>query len=76
MTGDFDYTDTTNFASSGKVACLLCQRQFKSEEMLRKHNAQSDLHKARITFQPEPRGWFRPERGTDITSLFFISIPA
>ncbi|WVQ73895.1 hypothetical protein IAR50_003476 [Cryptococcus sp. DSM 104548] len=44
----FDYTDTSTLASTGKVACLLCQRQFKSEDILRKHVAQSDLHKARI----------------------------
>ncbi|KLT41040.1 hypothetical protein CC85DRAFT_329392 [Cutaneotrichosporon oleaginosum] len=51
---DFDYGDTYNFAATGKVACLLCQRQFKSEEMLRKHNAQSELHKARTSI-PEPQ---------------------
>ncbi|RSH94379.1 hypothetical protein EHS25_004182 [Saitozyma podzolica] len=45
---DFDYADVSTLATTGKVACLLCQRQFKTEEMLRKHTAQSDLHKARI----------------------------
>ncbi|ORY25257.1 hypothetical protein BCR39DRAFT_292207 [Naematelia encephala] len=44
----FDYTDTVTLASSGKVACLLCQRQFKTEEMLKKHNAQSELHKTNL----------------------------
>jgi hypothetical protein len=44
---EYDYTDLTTLASTGKVACLLCQRQFKTEEILRKHTAQSDLHKAR-----------------------------
>ncbi|WWD16770.1 hypothetical protein CI109_101202 [Kwoniella shandongensis] len=43
---DFDYTDISTLASTGKVACLLCQRQFKTEDILRKHVAQSDLHKA------------------------------
>ncbi|BEI87992.1 uncharacterized protein CcaverHIS019_0107100 [Cutaneotrichosporon cavernicola] len=45
---EFDFGDTQNFATTGKVACLLCQRQFKSEEMLRKHNAQSELHKTNL----------------------------
>lgn len=36
---DFDYSDTN------KMACLLCQRQFKTIEVLRKHTTQSDLHK-------------------------------
>jgi hypothetical protein len=44
---DFEYTDISTLAATGKVACLLCQRQFKTEEVLRKHVAQSDLHKAR-----------------------------
>nr|XP_019049931.1 hypothetical protein I302_00351 [Kwoniella bestiolae CBS 10118]OCF28861.1 hypothetical protein I302_00351 [Kwoniella bestiolae CBS 10118] len=43
---DFDYTDVSTLATTGKVACLLCQRQFKTEEVLKKHVAQSDLHKA------------------------------
>ena len=46
--GEFDYTDKSNLATTGKVACLLCQRQFGSEQVLAKHTAQSDLHKARI----------------------------
>ncbi|GMK54548.1 hypothetical protein CspeluHIS016_0111340 [Cutaneotrichosporon spelunceum] len=45
---EFDFADTHNFATTGKVTCLLCQRQFKSEEMLRKHNAQSELHKTNL----------------------------
>lgn len=48
QTEEFDYTDVSTFETTGKVACLLCQRQFKSEDILRKHVAQSDLHKARI----------------------------
>ncbi|RXK38839.1 hypothetical protein M231_03895 [Tremella mesenterica] len=43
----FDYSDLTTLATTGKVACLLCERRFGSEEMLRKHEAKSDLHKAR-----------------------------
>lgn len=45
QTEEFDYTDVSTFETTGKVACLLCQRQFKSEDILRKHVAQSDLHK-------------------------------
>ncbi|KAL1410167.1 hypothetical protein Q8F55_004172 [Vanrija albida] len=45
---EFDYTDTSSFATSGKVACLLCQRQFKIEDTLRKHVALSDLHKTNL----------------------------
>jgi RNA-binding protein 5/10 len=44
---DYDFTDVSTLAATGKVACLLCQRQFKSEELLKKHVAMSDLHKAR-----------------------------
>ncbi|WWC59936.1 uncharacterized protein I303_102499 [Kwoniella dejecticola CBS 10117] len=47
-TENFDYTDTSNLATTGKVACLLCQRQFKTEEVLKKHVAQSDLHKTNL----------------------------
>lgn len=42
----FDYTDTTQFKVTMRVSCLLCQRQFKTEEVLRKHCTMSDLHKA------------------------------
>ena len=35
---EFDYTDLN------KMACLLCQRQFKTVEVLMKHCSQSDLH--------------------------------
>ncbi|WVO17927.1 hypothetical protein L204_105625 [Cryptococcus depauperatus] len=45
LSDDFDYTDVSKFNSTGKVACLLCQRQFKTEDVLRKHVVQSDLHK-------------------------------
>ncbi len=36
---DFDYTDPV------KMACLLCQRQFKSMDVLGQHTMKSDLHK-------------------------------
>ena len=42
---DFDYADLSTLATTGKVACLLCQRRFPSVEALKKHNAGSDLHK-------------------------------
>jgi len=38
---EFEFADTKSFA------CLLCSRQFKSIEQLRRHNKESDLHKAR-----------------------------
>ena len=38
---EFEFADTKTFA------CLLCSRQFKSIEQLRRHNKESDLHKAR-----------------------------
>lgn len=36
---EFEYSDTT------AMACLLCARQFKSIEQLKRHNKESDLHK-------------------------------
>lgn len=40
---EFGYSDLK------KNACLLCQRQLKSVDLLRKHNAASDLHKVYIS---------------------------
>lgn len=37
--GDFEFADTT------KIACLLCARQFKHLDQLKRHNKESDLHK-------------------------------
>ncbi|GAA5937958.1 hypothetical protein JCM1841_005036 [Sporobolomyces salmonicolor] len=37
------------------MVCLLCQRQFKTVEDLRKHNKLSALHKARHTLKPASR---------------------
>ncbi|KAI0730383.1 hypothetical protein C8Q72DRAFT_824121 [Fomitopsis betulina] len=36
---EFEFSDTT------KMTCLLCARQFKSLEQLKRHNNESDLHK-------------------------------
>ncbi|KAI6150873.1 hypothetical protein BKA82DRAFT_4120862 [Pisolithus tinctorius] len=36
---EFEFSDT------GTMACLLCARQFKSTEQLKRHNKESDLHK-------------------------------
>ncbi|EMD34516.1 hypothetical protein CERSUDRAFT_67488 [Gelatoporia subvermispora B] len=36
---EFEFADTT------KMACLLCARQFKTLEQLKRHNKESDLHK-------------------------------
>lgn len=35
------------FSDVGALMCLLCARQFKSSDQLRRHNKESDLHKAR-----------------------------
>lgn len=37
-----EYADTSN---ATQPKCMLCQRQFKAVETLRKHNEQSALHK-------------------------------
>ncbi|KAG6850456.1 hypothetical protein H0H93_012877 [Arthromyces matolae] len=38
---EFEFADTTG------LACLLCARQFKTLDQLKRHNKESDLHKAR-----------------------------
>ena len=38
---DFEFSDL------GGLACLLCSRQFKSVDQLKRHNKESDLHKVR-----------------------------
>lgn len=48
--GETDVSSTTasaEFADIVAKTCLLCARQFKSEEQLKRHNKESDLHKAR-----------------------------
>ncbi|KAJ7694105.1 hypothetical protein B0H17DRAFT_1009375 [Mycena rosella] len=42
---DFEFSDV------GALTCLLCARQFKTTDQLKRHNKESDLHKARI---PQP----------------------
>ena len=39
---EFEFSDTV------AMTCLLCARQFKTLEQLKRHNKESDLHKARI----------------------------
>ncbi|KAJ3849966.1 hypothetical protein EV368DRAFT_46265 [Lentinula lateritia] len=39
--------DGFEFADMNLFACLLCSRQFKSVDQLKRHNKESDLHKAR-----------------------------
>lgn len=39
---EFEFSDLKAFS------CLLCSRQFKTIEQLKRHNKESDLHKARI----------------------------
>jgi hypothetical protein len=36
------------FADVNALMCLLCARQFKSFDQLKRHNKDSDLHKARL----------------------------
>ncbi|KAG6853703.1 hypothetical protein C0991_002239 [Blastosporella zonata] len=38
---EFEFSDVTG------LMCLLCARQFKSHDQLKRHNKESDLHKAR-----------------------------
>lgn len=74
QTDEFDYTDLSTLATIGKVACLLCQRQFKTEEVLRKHVAQSDLHKARNVSRLYPElassSWVRGLTEYELTMIF------
>ncbi|KAF8553408.1 hypothetical protein OG21DRAFT_1586867 [Imleria badia] len=39
---EFEFSDTS------AMTCLLCARQFKTMDQLRRHNKESDLHKARL----------------------------
>jgi len=38
---EFEFSDVTT------LMCILCARQFKSMDQLKRHNKESDLHKAR-----------------------------
>jgi len=40
--------DEFEFADVAALMCLLCSRQFKSADILKKHNAASDLHKRNL----------------------------
>ncbi|RKP08641.1 hypothetical protein THASP1DRAFT_29557 [Thamnocephalis sphaerospora] len=41
--------DPNDFADPNTLACLLCQRQFKSLQVLHKHQEKSDLHKTNLS---------------------------
>lgn len=43
---EFDFTD------KDKKACMLCQRQFKTLDVMRRHVVQSELHKRNLQDQP------------------------
>lgn len=54
---------------------MLCQRQFKSEEVLRKHINQSDLHKARSFLPPSStlnRSGFKESLTFSLTSYILV----
>jgi len=38
----------SEFSDTCALTCLLCARQFKSMDQLKRHNKESDLHKARV----------------------------
>ncbi|KAL0578451.1 hypothetical protein V5O48_003551 [Marasmius crinis-equi] len=40
--------DEFEFSDVNAMSCLLCSRQFKSVDQLKRHNNESDLHKARL----------------------------
>ncbi|KAJ6611748.1 hypothetical protein B0H10DRAFT_2054936 [Mycena sp. CBHHK59/15] len=60
---DFEFSDI------GALTCLLCARQFKTTDQLKRHNKESDLHKARI---PQPCVTFVFDDSAD---LVFCSLP-
>ncbi|WWC87543.1 uncharacterized protein L201_002433 [Kwoniella dendrophila CBS 6074] len=66
---DFDYTDISTLATTGKVACLLCQRQFKTEEVLKKHVAQSDLHKTNLADSNAREAGMKRKQATNSASI-------
>ncbi|KAG5645840.1 hypothetical protein DXG03_005182 [Asterophora parasitica] len=49
---EFEFSDVTG------LMCLLCARQFKSLDQLKRHNKESDLHKARHFNAVYPRDFF------------------
>jgi 3-oxoacyl-ACP reductase-like protein len=40
--------DEFEFSDTAALMCLLCSRQFKSLDQLKRHNKESDLHKVRL----------------------------
>ncbi|KAJ3565270.1 hypothetical protein NP233_g7739 [Leucocoprinus birnbaumii] len=58
------------FSDVGALMCLLCARQFKSLDQLKRHNKESDLHKARnlsvVSYLNQSK----------LTSLFVLSFPS
>ncbi|KAF5365677.1 hypothetical protein D9758_003143 [Tetrapyrgos nigripes] len=44
--------DEFEFADINSLSCLLCARQFKSMDQLKRHNKESELHKARSHHSP------------------------
>lgn len=54
---DADAADEFAYADAKKTACLLCQRQLKSLDLLRKHNAASELHKVPPPFAHPSLRW-------------------
>jgi hypothetical protein len=38
------------FSNTGAMTCLLCARQFKTLDQLKRHNKESELHKARLLY--------------------------
>jgi RNA-binding protein 5/10 len=39
------------FSDVATLMCLLCARQFKTLDVLKRHNKESDLHKVRMHFK-------------------------
>lgn len=48
---DVQTSEQFNYLDEEKKACLLCQRQFKTLEVLRRHSIESDLHKKNLQDQ-------------------------
>ncbi|KAH8554378.1 hypothetical protein BGW37DRAFT_484601 [Umbelopsis sp. PMI_123] len=45
---DGEDSNQENFSDLSRMACLLCQRKFKSEKELRRHESLSELHKTNL----------------------------
>jgi hypothetical protein len=61
---DFEFSDV------GALTCLLCARQFKTADQLKRHNKESDLHKARI-----PQLYVLPVSKIRLTWTFVLFLP-